>query len=65
MIVRSISRDFLKRENERYQEYILGSGVKIPDWQATVMRLNDETGDELSLGCKNFSGAEAYINAKR
>ena len=42
-----------------------GSGVRIPDWQATVMRLNDETGDELSLGCKNFSGAEAYINAKR
>ena len=29
-----------------------GSGVRIPDWQATVMRLNDETGDELSLGCK-------------
>lgn len=42
-----------------------GSGVRISDWQATVMRLNDETGDELSLGCKNFSGAEAYIDAKR
>ena len=31
-----------------------GSGVRIPDWQATVMRLNDKTGDELSLGCKQI-----------